>query len=119
MAIPTDQRLYDRIKKKIYKQYPIHSAYRSGMVVKEYKKAFKGPGSPYKGAKPNLTGLTRWFKEDWKSDTGKYGYTSKSSVYRPTHRVTSKTPLTFKEITPQRLRKAKDEKRKNGRVTKF
>ena len=37
MAIPEDQKMYDRVKAKIYKKYPKHSAYRSGLLVKEYK----------------------------------------------------------------------------------
>lgn len=116
---PKDQKLYDEIKRKIYKKYPKHSAYRSGILVKEYKKAYKGPGEPYKGKKPTKTGLTRWFKEDWKSDTGKYRYTSKSSVYRPTKRITSKTPLTFSELTNNEVERAKREKYLKGRIKKF
>ena len=117
--VPANQKLYDKIKKWVYKKYPKHSAYRSGILVKEYKKVFKGPGEPYIGKKPKLTGLSRWFKENWKSDTGKYGYTSKSSVYRPTKRITSKTPKTFSELTPQQIKKAKKEKYLKGRVAKF
>lgn len=123
MPKPVDQLLYDRVKHKIYKQNPKHSAYRSGKVVKEYKNAFARKygksKSPYIGKKPKLTGLPRWFKEDWKSDTGEYRYTSKSSVYRPMRRVTKKTPKTFSELTPSQLRRAKIEKRKTGRVKKF
>lgn len=117
--VPTNQKLYDEIKRKVYAKYPTHSAYRSGILVKEYKKAFKGPSEPYKGTKPKLTGLTRWFKEDWKSDTGQYGYTSKSSVYRPTKRITSKTPKTFSELTSKQIKRAKKEKYLNGRVGRF
>ena len=117
--VPSNQKLYDEIKRKVYKKYPKHSAYRSGILVKEYKKAFKGPGEPYKGTKPKVTGLTRWFKEDWKSDTGKYRYTSKSSVYRPTKRITEKTPLTFSELTNKEIERAKREKYLKGRIRKF
>ena len=117
--VPTNQKLYDEIKRKVYTKYPTHSAYRSGILVKEYKKAFKGPGKPYKGTKPKLTGLTRWFKEDWKSDTGHYGYTSKSSVYRPTKRVTSKTPKTFSELSDKQIKRAKKEKHLKGRIKVF
>ena len=116
---PTDLKLYEKIKKKVYAKYPTHSAYRSGILVKEYKKAFKGPGEPYKGTKPKLTGLSRWFKENWKSDTGKYGYTSKSSVYRPTKRITSKTPKTFSELTNKEIERAKKGKYLKGRIKKF
>ena len=117
--VPTNQKLYDEIKRKVYSKYQTHSAYRSGILVKEYKKAFKGPGEPYKGTKPKLTGLSRWFKEDWKSDTGHYGYTSKSSVYRPTKRITSKTPKTFSELSDKQIKRAKKEKYLKGRIKVF
>ena len=123
MPNPKNLKLYEQIKTKIYKENPKHSAYRSGKIVSEYKKAFlKKHGktvSPYVGKKPTKTGLTRWFKEDWKSDTGKYRYTTKSSVYRPSVRVTKKTPKTFSELSATQLKKAKKEKRKTGRVKKF
>ncbi len=123
MARPKDQSLYDRVKVDIYKRYPKHSAYRSGMLVKEYKKRYAEQygtkDEPYIGTKPTKSGLTRWFKEDWKSDTGKYGYTSKSSVYRPTKRITKDTPTTFSELTPEEITKAKREKYRTGRVKRF
>ena len=123
MPKPKDLKLYDKIKSKIYKENPKHSAYRSGKVVSEYKKSFaKKHGktvSPYAGKKPTKTGLTRWFKEDWKSDTGKYKYTTKNSVYRPRIRVTKKTPKTFSELSAAQLKKAKKEKKLTGRVKKF
>lgn len=120
---PKDLKLYQSVKRRVYKSNPVHSAYRSGTIVKRYKEAFKRKYgekmSPYVGKKPKTTGLPRWFKEDWKSDSGKYRYTSKSSVYRPTVRVTSQTPLTFAELTAKRLRRAKREKARRGRVSKF
>lgn len=85
--------LYKKAKKIVYKQYPKHSAYRSGQLVKLYKEM----GGTYSGKKEN-TGLTRWFKEEWK-DVGSLEY----PVYRPTKRVTKKTPLTLKEIKPSNL----------------
>lgn len=122
MSIPTNQKLYDKVKRGIYKKYPKHSAYRSGLLVKEYKKQFKLKfpfREPYKGTKPLKKGLSRWFKEDWKSDTGKYFYSSQSSVYRPTRRITKKTPKTFSELTKKQLKTAKQKKYKKGRVDKF
>ena len=53
-ATPTDMKMYNSVKKSIYKKIPKHSAYRSGRVVAEYKKRFKkkyGSKSPYKGKK--------------------------------------------------------------------
>ena len=49
----------ERVRKEIYQKMPIHSAYRSAQVIKEYKKRggeFKDDGKERK--------LTRWFKEE-------------------------------------------------------
>ena len=37
----TDKKLYEKIKKKVYADIPKNSAYRSGILVKKYKEAFK------------------------------------------------------------------------------
>ena len=37
MSKPRDQKLYDKIKKEVYKNIPKHSAYRSGIIVQKYK----------------------------------------------------------------------------------
>lgn len=123
MPDPTDPKLYDQVKKKVYKQIEKHSAYRSGIVVQRYKAAFaKKYGSkkkPYKGAKPSKTGLGRWFKEEWRNQRGEVGYKRKGDVYRPTKRITSKTPITFKELSKREIEKARKEKRSSGRVKRF
>lgn len=65
MTKPADSKLYDSVKRRVYKKMPKHSAYRSGHLVKEYKKAFiKKHGTrkkPYigQGKRP----LKRWFDE--------------------------------------------------------
>ena len=41
MPLPNDEKLYNKTKKYIYKKYPKHSAYRSGLLVQEYKKDFQ------------------------------------------------------------------------------
>ena len=95
--IPTDEKLYSSIKKKVKAKFQKTSrwpsAYGSGFLVKEYKKAFKekyGNKSPYKiekntnkkskkskkinkstkksrksVKKSNKNNLTRWFNEKW------------------------------------------------------
>jgi len=122
-SIPKNKKLYNKIKQKLYKENPIHSAYRSGILVQRYKKTFKLKypriENAYLGQTSKTKGLSRWFKEDWKSDTGKYKYTSKSSVYRPTKRITKKTPKTFSELTKKALSTAKRKKAKYGRVKLF
>nr|WPF46717.1 MAG: hypothetical protein [Lake Baikal virophage 10] len=90
MPIPINLELYNIIKKEADRIYSKPSAYKSGYIVKEYKKR----GGEYSGKKTN-TGLTRWYKEQWK-DIGKKSY----PVYRPTKRITKDTPLTADEIDP-------------------
>ena len=38
---PNDKQLYETVKKYIYAKYPKHSAYRSGLLVQEYKRRVK------------------------------------------------------------------------------
>ncbi len=119
---PVDSELYNKIKEDIYKKYPKHSAYRSGLIVKEYKKQFKtkyGNKSPYSGKKPNKKGLKRWFDEKWVNQDGKVGYHSKSDIYRPSIRITKKTPITHKELTEKEIKRARNEKYRKGRVNRF
>ena len=119
---PVDQKLYDRIKAKIKREIPKHSAYRSGIIVTKYKEAFKkkygSSKSPYTGKK-NSTGLARWFAEDWRNQRGEVGYKYKSDVYRPTKRITKKTPTTFKELSKKQISKARVIKKTKGRVANF
>ena len=120
---PKDQELYDKTKKEVYKRIPKHSAYRSGVLVQTYKKKFaKKYGkqkSPYSGKKTKKKGLGRWFAEEWKNQRGEIGYKYKNDVYRPTKRITKKTPTTFKELTKKRVKRARKEKYRTGRVKKF
>ena len=108
---PVNKTLYMKIKKEVYKKYPKHSAYRSGLLVKKYKEA----GGTYKGVKTE-EGLTRWFKEHWRNQKGETGYKKKGDVYRPTKRITKDTPKTFKELSKKDIEKAQKEKEKTGRA---
>ena len=123
MVEPTDEKLYNTVKKKIYKEQPKHSAYRSGKVVKEYKKIFtKKYGkrkSPYKGNKTKKRGLSRWFSEKWVNQRGEVGYKNKNDIYRPTFRITKKTPTTHDELSKKQIKRARSEKYRKGRVSKF
>lgn len=122
MSIPVDAKLYSQIKKQIYKKYPKHSAYRSGHLVKTYKKSFKkkyGTKSPYKGKETRSSGLTRWFAEEWTNQRGEVGYKYKSDVYRPNIKISKKTPKTFRELGKSRLRKSRRIKYSKGRVYRF
>ena len=114
MPEPTNKKLYEEVKKEIYAKYPKHSAYRSGLLVQEYKKR----GGGYSGDKSKGS-LGRWFKEEWSNQRGETGYKKKGDVYRPTKRVSSKTPATFSELSKKEIESAKKEKAKTGRVKEF
>jgi len=112
--VPTNKALYERIKKKVYAKNPKHSAYRSGQVVKQYKAA----GGGYSGNKEKGK-LTRWYKEDWRTEKGKKTYKEGGTIFRPTKRVSKDTPTTMKELTPAQKKKAIAEKKATGRVKKY
>lgn len=101
MSVPLDKALYARAKAIADEIYKKPSAFKSGFIVKKYKEM----GGKYsgEGEKP----LKRWFKEEWKDVGGK-----EYPVFRPTKRVSSKTPLTPGEIDPKDLKKKIKEKQK-------
>ena len=114
--------MYNKIKKKVKKDIPKHSAYRSGIIVQKYKKAFSkkyGKKSPYKGKKTSKKGLRRWFLEDWRNQDGKVGYHSKSDIYRPMKRITKNTPITHGELTKKERKRARRTKKRKGRIYRF
>tara|TARA_B110000305_G_C19462133_1_gene655262 strand:- start:5219 stop:5593 length:375 start_codon:yes stop_codon:yes gene_type:complete len=122
MNKPVDSKLYNKIKDNVYKEIPKHSAYRSGIVVQKYKKAFSkkyGNKKPYTGKKTKKKGLTRWFDEKWLNQRGEVGYKYKNDVYRPTRRVTKNTPTTFNELKPNEIKRARNEKYTRKRVRRF
>jgi len=63
--------------------------------------------------------LKRWFKEDWRTESGDKDTKGKRKTFRPTIRVSSETPTTWGELTPAERRRAAREKRREGRVGKF
>lgn len=114
MPEPINKELYEKIKKKVYKKNPKHSAYRSAQLVKEYKEA----GGKYKGDKSKGK-LKRWFDEKWTNQRGGTGYKKKGDYYRPTKRVSKDTPATHKELTASEKKKASETKAKGKRIKKF
>ena len=88
MSEPINKKLYEEVKRKADEIYKKPSAYKSGYIVKEYKRL----GGKYKdtGDEHNLK---RWFAENW-GDIGNKDY----PVYRPTVRINSKTPPKFPSI---------------------
>ena len=115
MSKPADQKLYDKVRKEIYAKYPKHSAYRSGLLVQEYK----ARGGEYIGKKNDEKGLGKWFREKWVNTRGETGYKYKNDIYRPTVKVNKDTPTTHKELTATQIKKAQKEKKTKGRVKKF
>ena len=116
---PVDTALYNRIKRRIYKQQPKHSAYRSGRIVREYKVAFRkkhGSRAPYTGTKRPLA---TWFSEKWRNSRGEVGYQKPGDIYRPTVRVSKRTPVMHAELSASQRRAAMKEKRATGRVKRF
>jgi hypothetical protein len=117
---PRDKELYEKVKKKIYKKYKKPSAYRSGALVKEYKKQYfykYGNMNSYIGTSKD--GLKRWFKEKWVDQYGKPYYSSPFSVFRPSKRVNIGTPKTWSELDKKEIEDAVYEKLTKGRVKKF
>ena len=108
-----DPDLYEEAKKKY--AHMKHSAYKSGLVVSEYKKR----GGRYAGKKPETKGLARWFKEQWRNQKGEVGYDKAGDIYRPTKRITKETPVTHNELSREEIRKAQNEKRRTGHVKRF
>ena len=115
MPTPKNKKLYEEVKREIYKKYPEHSAYRSGLLVKEYKSR----GGTYEGKESQSEGLNRWFNEKWRNQRNEVGYKYKSDVYRPTVKATKDTPTTFSELTPSQIERARKEKLKTGKVKTF
>ena len=58
--------------------------------------------------------LKRWFKEDWKTPSGKKDYSGGE-----TKRVSKDTPSTWSELTPAQKKRAAREKRIKGRVSRY
>ena len=95
MPVIVDKELYNLVKLHADEVYEKPSAYKSGYIVKTYKKL----GGRYEDDNETKN-LSRWFKEEWK-DVGNKAY----PVYRPTIRVNKHTPLTIDEIDKTNLKK--------------
>ena len=97
MEKAVNKQLYQEVKDYIYAKIPKHSAYRSGHVIKEYKRRggkFRDDGKERK--------LSRWFNEKWK-DVNPNKKRGSYPVYRPTVRINKRTPLTLREIDREDL----------------
>ena len=95
MVVPTNIKLYNAVKIYADIVYKKPSAYKSGFIVKMYKKL----GGKYKNDNTEHN-LKRWYAERW-IDVGNKEY----PVYRPSIRINKKTPLTVDEIDISNLKK--------------
>lgn len=102
MPVPANPKLYAKAKAIADKTYKTHSAFKSGFIVKTYKRL----GGVYKDDKKPKN-LKRWFKEKW-VDVGEKEY----PVYRPTVKISKKTPLLKKEIDEKDMKKQIKQKQK-------
>ena len=122
MVRPTDIKLYNKIKKEIYIKYPIHSAYRSGLLVQKYKEEYEkkyNNKNYYIGKKPDKNGLNAWFKQKWRNSNNNVGYESKNNeIYRPTKKY-GKTPILMNELSKEQKQKAKKIKASGKRIKNF
>lgn len=99
-----DKELYAKVRDEIIKAYPKHSAYKSMMIVKEYKN--RG-GRISESINKNKEGTSRWLDEQWVNmdayldgaivKCGAKGYENKSAC-RPLFRVSKFTPMTASEV---------------------
>ncbi len=129
-SVPSNPSLYERAKKIVYAQYSKPSAYRSGALVKKYKelggtyhnvivkqKHFNNHNVVTKqkrrSSKKDERPLHRWFEEKWTDvSPKKYLDTKHYPLYRPTRRISSKTPTTRQEISSKEIQKQYTRKQK-------
>jgi hypothetical protein len=103
---PLDIKLYELVKEYINSKYKKPSAYRSMAYMKEYKRR-GGKFAP--DNKPR--NLLRWMKEEWK-DVNPRKTKKTYPVFRPTKRISGKTPVTINEISRNELLKQSTRKQK-------
>jgi hypothetical protein len=109
MPTPTDPNLYDEARDFIMSKYKKNSAFASGATVKHYKQLFKkkhGEHSrPYYDDN-SPKNLKRWFEEKWVNVNPMLGILNDNAypVFRPTNKVSSKTPTTVQQIPLSNLK---------------
>lgn len=127
MPEPTNPQVYARIKSQVKKdaksRWP--SAYMSGVLVQKYRDAMKKRGeTPYKSSTgtKQKSSLKRWYKEKWVNIASKKpcGSVRTKSYYptcRPSIRISSKTPVTIKELSKKQKDKMIAQKQKAKKRT--
>lgn len=105
-----NKNLYEQVREEIKKKYPKHSAYRSMLIIDEYKKRGGILNKEYE----SKSDLKRWINEKWINmnqylkgnivNCGDQKYIKKSAC-RPLKRVNKKTPLTAEEVLKKHNKK--------------
>jgi len=92
-----------------------HSAYKSMYKTKYYK----SHGGKFCSGSKSSANLTRWKKEKWRSEKGKKDYGGrKVGNFRPTVKVSSKTPKLMQDVSKSDRAKARARKR-SGKNAKY
>jgi len=63
--------------------------------------------------------LKRWFKEDWRTPRGNKDYSKGENTFRPTKKISKKTPKTWSQLSKGDKARAAKEKREKGRVSRY
>ena len=78
--------------------------------------------SPFSKVRNTAKGLAlkRLFKEKWETSDGKEDYSdTKENTFRPTVKVSEKTPKLWSQLSASEIAAAKKEKNTEGRVSKY
>jgi hypothetical protein len=105
-----------KVAKQLDKASAMH-AMQAKKVRKHAEKMKKSGGRVRKTAKG--LALKRWFKEDWRTPGGDKDYSKGGKTFRPTKRISSKTPKTWSELSKADKERAAKEKREKGRVSRY
>lgn len=123
-SVPLDKKLYERVKRETIEKFDVYpSAYANGYLVKRYKEL---GGRYLSNPSRKNSNLKRWYDERWvdisRPKKGSKGYescgrkTSKTGKYpvcRPSVRISSKTPMTVRQMSKKRRNSAISRKRRN------
>lgn len=94
---PANPQLYARARRVVFARYSKPSAFRSMATIKEYKRL---GGTFLPDHKPRT--LRRWMREKWR-DVNPRKTRKSYPVFRPTVRISNKTPLIASEIPRSEL----------------
>jgi len=123
MAVPKNKKLYAKVKKLANEKFATPtSIYKSSWIVKKYKSLGGEYDTKTKPGKGPLTGLARWFKEEWvdlkrpipakKSTVKKTKSEKTKSEKTKTKKTKSKKTKLVKPLKKTKSKKTKSKKTK-------